>query len=513
MLKDPIGDRQRLRLAELSLPRSAEFPPETDPVPPPVPFVAARPSIVDRGLAGADCLFPSLFAGRVASVPAANCVIRHSFAMRKNHQFRRMFTVSYGLLLVAVAAAAGSRASAAQTETPRPVVKVVSGGESRTPPEDVRTTILGPGLNQPDPFPGYGGFVGWVSPIRLRDGDWVIGFSAGYWHASPPTPLRYSAQAIAQYQKIGLPDGVVAPRGGRAMIILSADEGKTWSKPATMLDTPDDDRHPAFVELPDGTLIGSLFTYSGAEQADYFNDPTLAHRTVVIRSLDHGKTWDQQTIKPSSPFAADESDGPLVLLKDGSILLTISGTPKEGGPVQAAVFAGGDRGASWNLLAIIKTDHDLDEANATQLKDGRLVLMARPEGDICWSGDGGRSWTKPATFGMRMFAPSLYTLRDGTLVSLHGSYAPGHGGLRLIFSSDGGQTWIAPAKDYGFLVDRCYGYGKAFELPDGSLLVACQDTGGHVAADAKQMSLRLLRLRIRADHSGIDLLPVSPRKK
>ena len=108
---------------------------------------------------------------------------------------------------------------------------------------------------------------------------------------------------------------------------------------------------------------------------------------------------------------------------------------------------------------------------------------------------------------------SLYTLRDGTLVSLHGSYAPGHGGLRLIFSSDGGQTWIAPANDHGFLVDRCYGYGKAFELPDGWLLVACQDTGGHATADAKQMSLRLLRLRIRADHSGIDLLPASPPQK
>ena len=60
-----------------------------------------------------------------------------------------------------------------------------------------------------------------------------------------------------------------------------------------------------------------------------------------------------------------------------------------------------------------------------------------------------------------MYAPSLYVLRDGTLVCLHGSYAPGHGGLRVIFSTDGGRTWIAPAKDHGFLVDQAYGYGKA----------------------------------------------------
>ena len=101
------------------------------------------------------------------------------------------------------------------------------------------------------------------------------------------------------------------------------------------------------------------------------------------------------------------------------------------------------------------------------------------------------------TFGMRLYAPSLYALRDGTLVCLHGSYAPGHGGLRLIFSTDGGQTWIAPAKDHGFLVDNCYGYGKAIELPDGSLLVADQDTGGHTTVDAKKCRCAL-RVRIRA---------------
>ena len=113
----------------------------------------------------------------------------------------------------------------------------------------------------------------------------------------------------------------------------------------------------------------------------------------------------------------------------------------------------------------------------------------------------------PATFGMRLYAPSLYSLRDGTLVCLHGSYT--RGGLRIIFSTDGGQTWIAPGKDHGFLVDNCYAYGKAFEMPDGTLLIADQGTGGHTTADAGNMSLRLLRVRIRPDHSGIDLLKAS----
>ncbi len=313
------------------------------------------------------------------------------------------------------------------------------GGESRgrrrieDAPEDCRATIIGPGINQPNPFPGYGGFVGWVSPVRLKTGDWLVGFSAGYWHASAPTPLRFSPATIEAYLKMGLPADVVAPTGGRAMTVRSTDEGKTWSKPVTLLDTPDDDRHPAWVELSDGTLLCSLFTYPGAEFGDFVKQPENAYRTVVIRSFDHGQTWDKQLIRPPSPFVADESNGPIVMLKDGSVLLTISGVMKQGGPARAAVFTSRDRGATWRLLSVIKSDHDLDEANAAQLADGQLVLMARPEGDICWSRDQGRTWTAPATFGMRLFAPSLYVLGDGTLVCLHGSYCPGHGGLRLDF--------------------------------------------------------------------------------
>ncbi len=89
------------------------------------------------------------------------------------------------------------------SESLRPVVKIVEGGESKARPEDCRATLVGPGVNQPDPFPGYGGFVGWESPVRLKNGDWLVGFNAGYWHASAPTPLRYPAKTLEEYRKMG----------------------------------------------------------------------------------------------------------------------------------------------------------------------------------------------------------------------------------------------------------------------------------------------------------------------
>jgi len=367
--------------------------------------------------------------------------------------------------------------------------------------------LVGPGVNQPDPHPGYAGFVGWQYPIRLRDGTLLIGFSTGYWHASPPTPLLLDAKTRQEWMKIGFPTNVKAPTGGRAMLIRSTDRGQSWSKPETIIDTPWDDRSPAFLELPNGTILCSFFMYSGASIKEH---PELAHRTGVIRSFDKGQTWEQKPHNLPSPFLADATDGPPILLRDGSVLLAVYGTPREGGKEQQAIFRTADGGKTWQLLAVVKADHELSESGIAQLPNGQLVMICRPEGDITWSDDGGGTWTPPVTFGMRMFEPSLLLLTDGTLLCLHGSY--GAGGLRAIFSTDGGQTWIAPAKHHGFAVDASvYGYGRGILLPDGSVFIAYIDTGGHSAKDAQAEAIWGLRLRVRPDHSGIDLLPALRR--
>src|SRR5437588_7716406 len=134
-----------------------------------------------------------------------------------------------GALLLAACLAGVLFQSLTSAEPQRPIVKVVQNGESSAKPDGCRGIIVGPGVNQPDPFPGYRGFVGWESPIRLSTGEWLVGFNAGYWHASAPTPLNYSATTLAEYVKMGLPADIVAPTGGRAMIVRSTDQGKTWS--------------------------------------------------------------------------------------------------------------------------------------------------------------------------------------------------------------------------------------------------------------------------------------------
>jgi hypothetical protein len=75
------------------------------------------------------------------------------------------------------------------------------------------------------------------SIVRTRTGALLLTFSSGYWHASPPPPITgVKADGIQLWQKMGMPE-VSAPRGGRAEIMRSDDNGKTWSDPAPLIDT------------------------------------------------------------------------------------------------------------------------------------------------------------------------------------------------------------------------------------------------------------------------------------
>jgi hypothetical protein len=165
------------------------------------------------------------------------------------------------------------------------------------------------------------------------------------------------------------------------------------------------------------------------------------------------------------------------------------------------------------LLSIVKADYDLSEPGIAELHDGRLALITRPRGEICWSKDGGRSWTVPVVTGIPMIDPQLITLHNGTLLCLHGSRPLSldspvvAGGVRAIVSGDGGETWHSAGKDRGFAVDAgAYGYCKGTEMSDGSVFVAYQGTAGATMEDARSMSIYGMRIKVRSDCSGIDLL-------
>ena len=204
-----------------------------------------------------------------------------------------------------------------------------------------------------------------------------------------------------------MPTDIDAPRGGRAEIMRSTDGGKTWSRPRVLIDTPWDDRAPNFCQLKDGTILCSFFTYPGPSATDLARDPARTTLTGIIRSFDNGRTWEQEPKRLPVPFLFDATDGPIIELQDGSALICVYGRTMEARHDMVAFCRSTDRGTTWELLSTLATDHEMSETAVAQLADGRLVLIARPEGDIAWSSDIGRTWTKPVPLGVRLFEPRL----------------------------------------------------------------------------------------------------------
>jgi len=375
-------------------------------------------------------------------------------------------------------------------------------GEHR---RDCRAVLVGPGHNEPEAYEGYNGFVGWSGVTRLRSGRWLVTFTSGLWHATFPwTPeiARDPAcrQQFDEWAAIGLPD-LPAPRGGRAHVMHSDDVGQTWSRPATLVDTDRDDRHPTILELADGTLFCSWFA------SRY---PRVTNAWYMLSS-DGGATWTSPLDPAGEPQEGGFGNGSAILLEDGTVLWAISGAFGDAsGLARVRIFRSRDHAASFEVIAEVAADHDLHEPTLAALPDGRLVLASRREGDMTWSSDGGHTWSMSESIGWGLYDPHLLSLSNGVLALFAGSYHAG--GIRALLSPDGGHTWHGPGRrddnPYGYSVDpEVYGYCHPMLLEDGTAYVAYLHTGGHRPEDACSESLFALRVKVRDDAEGIEILP------
>ncbi len=369
-----------------------------------------------------------------------------------------------------------------------------------------RRMLVGPWYNQPEEYEGYNGFVGWMGLTVLKSGRWLLPFSSGYWHASFPLTreLLQDPENMKFYldmKKYGCPY-VVAPRGGRGHLMHSDDQGLTWSKPTTLIDTDRDDRHPSILELDDGTFVCCFFQYWMPR--DY--------QAAFMLSHDAGKTWTE----PKSPMGKGGfGANPMIKLSDGSIAWVVEGpyNPKVSYNV-IGTFRSEDQGRSFKMVSMVDSGHEMNEPSVVELPDKRLLLVSRRKDDFCWSSDGGRSWTEPVSIGVELFDPHLVILPNGIVACFHGSYDGG--GLRVILSKDSGKTWHGPKEKIGYSVDpHVYGYSAPAVLKDGTIYIAYIHTGGHTPADARTEALWGLRVKVNENADGIELLPApgSPADK
>ncbi len=389
---------------------------------------------------------------------------------------------------------------------------VVGAEPDKTLYRKCRRMLVGPWCNQPEEYEGYNGFVGWPGVTALRSGRLLVAFNSGYWHASYPWTDEIHEnvknnekfyEMLQKWRDIGMPT-VNAPRGGRSHTIHSDDDGRSWSRPVTLVDTEWSDLHSTILELDDGTLVCTFCSVR--------LPLVMACRHML--SHDQGATWTE-------PITLDDvhggfGNGSTIKLADGALLWVMEDRVDEGNEFLVkspaiAIYRSADNGKSFHRHATVSFGHDVYEPSIVELPGGRLAIIARREGEMCFSDDGGVTWSEPVSTGVEVFDPHLLMLPNGVLACFHGSYHKEPGALRVILSPDGGQTWNGPHDKCGYSIDpTVYGYSQPIVLPDGTVLLVYIHTGGHTPGDARTEAIWAIRVKVNDAADGIEILPAAP---
>ncbi len=383
--------------------------------------------------------------------------------------------------------------------------------EKKLTAEDARLCVTGYDYNRPDPFPGLGDFIGWAEAIeRMPNGDILLVHSAGYGHVSFASPRQLAGGAV----------DFEAPTGGRSMACRSNDNGKTWSKPVTVVDHRLDDRPDGLFVCRDGTVLCFVnvnASWSGYQKAPagFENDiDGLNSKQFVVRSKDNGRTWSSPIWIDSPGAFYERAHGRPIQLDDGAILWATYcenvGGAESGGkePLFGAIHRSTDSGKTWKTISTIHRDGlDVDEPAIAELKDGRLIMVTRPDGGVLYSKDRGVTWIDSGKtvkkHGPTFRAPQLFVLQDGTVVALATWHVFGFGGdlpyLCAWISKDSGMTWSE-----GIPLDTsCYGYPGGFMMKDESIMVSyCE------SAQAPNR-VYVIRIRVNAVRDDIEFLPIN----
>ena len=323
----------------------------------------------------------------------------------------------------------------------------------------------------------------------------VISTMPRHYHGWPTLAIRKNGQLVLATS--GGRESHVCPFG-RVELLRSGDNGKSWSGPQVIMDTPIDDRDAGILETDRGTLLATTFTSLAYEPilAEAEANPaswdaarlarwqsvhqqltpeqrTATLGTWMVRSTDNGITWS----KPYDSLV-NSPHGP-VRLADGTLLYAGKELWRENPRIGVARSL--DDGVSWKWLAEIRPrEGDLEgkyhELHMVEAANGRLIAQIRNHnpkdaGETLQSesSDGGATWSPPHSIGVWGLPSHLLRLSDGRLLMSYG-YRRKPYGNQVRISSDHGENWSAPLTLSADGAGHDLGYPSTVELADRSLL-------------------------------------------
>lgn len=293
----------------------------------------------------------------------------------------------------------------------------------------------------------------------------TISVDDGHYHAWPTLVRLGNGELRVVYS--GGREGHIGPFG-RVEMMVSRNQGETWSWPRTLFDSDIDDRDAGIVETRSGALLVTTFSslsylaaLSGEKGERPIDDGKKSRWMAVhdrlekgqhgselghwmMRSTDGGRSW-------STPYRTlvNSPHGP-IQLHDGRLLYP--GRELFGDQKRVGVAESLDDGVSWRWLANIPfasthNHSNYHEIHAVEASSGKIVLHIRYIGDSgpqqilqSESSDGGRSWSVPFPIDVFGFPSHLLRISDGRLLMTYG-FRNKPTGVRARTSADDGKTW------------------------------------------------------------------------
>lgn len=268
-----------------------------------------------------------------------------------------------------------------------------------------------------------------------------------------PVAIRLSSGEILAVMRGGAPH---IGRAGRLDLTISKDQGRSWSKPWTVVDGPEDDRNPALGQLSDGTILLAYAVLSGYDASglklEGQREDWKFDGVYLMRSKDKGKTWTKpERSEAIHSFYADRGAvspyGKIIQLADGTVIMAVYFEFYDRGN-ESYIFRSKDGGKTWGDPSLLGKHYN--ETAVVDLGGGRLLAAMRSEKSghiaVTRSADGGYKWSESVQVTQDGEHPAdLVRLENGWVLLTYGERNPPRG-ARAVVSRDAGQTWDMAGK-------------------------------------------------------------------
>jgi hypothetical protein len=276
---------------------------------------------------------------------------------------------------------------------------------------------------------------------------------------------------------------------GRLDMVFSSDEGKSWTEPSVVVDSPADDRNPAFGQAADGALVvGFWRTETYDDQGKWEVKSKRPMSTWVTRSIDGGQSWQQPTQIDVSDIGLGSPYGRIVTMPDGAMLMAIYGgtaarygQPPDPWRNHSYVYRSTDSGRTWARISEIGEGRmQWNETSLLRLPSGKLLAAVRSRGGdvyLAHSTDGGSTWSSTTQITpVKVHPADLCLLADGRVLMTVGDRLQRYGVRAIVFGQDEMPQW----DERRVLVDDSRsadcGYPSSVLLRDGRVLTVYYST-------------------------------------